>query len=677
MNDHIAPLRNANTPNLYTTLIVGKNSPIKITASTIIFLVEKIINEFITSQMDNVQLQGNGQKDTPYFLNNPLAWLLAAKYFSIEETSLGKKYFDLIEWLADVSVKDRYASTSSCISRNPDEFTSFVSGCVQQISSNLSHDINNSPISELAINLSGKSPTSAQTTAFIPLALTLIQTLDAAYIGGKVWAEPPYSAIAKKHMESQSFIALNKHKLTTESINEASKKLSEPLDDQSSNILISSIPSLISNAVETIFDQFLSHSNIANEKKILLENTKMILSKNIANIDVAGMKSPSPWDLACSMIPAIAASLAVPEVEQVENVINLNFLPENIIATAKDMCEKVMDGQFDCNQKYNTLDDISCIMEIRQILQGNICKPHSYLPILTIALFFAEVSRYPSSFISGLMLMDLIQMQAKTPDTNAPYTILNLMSNPENRHLFVDAYGTHYGVNKGCKNAACFECVEFIANRDPLEQERESLKSALNECKKDALREMLIDSEQDQKKGEELVRGKKHEQLVATLLNKLAPKTSEFNINVHIAGYHPMVHGGSYHETKNPTKYTKLEIAHQKSASIILQWLAIQLENDGYTVKLERCVLNEGHFKMKIIKELENMLKSYLLNRIKTFSFQEKSVENYDDRREYYNVLSSSTLFKQLNEEYLIENRSKTIDLRRAYDNRFGLVNFI
>ncbi|HQZ88161.1 MAG TPA: hypothetical protein PLL67_05335, partial [Gammaproteobacteria bacterium] len=74
----------------------------------------------------------------------------------------------------------------------------------------------------------------------------------------------------------------------------------------------------------------------------------------------------------------------------------------------------------------------SIAKEIRRLLKGApLSDGHSpYLPVLTCALFASEVARNPICMVSGLMLLDLIEIQAKTPNGTDYFRWDNVLESP-------------------------------------------------------------------------------------------------------------------------------------------------------------------------------------------------------------------------------------------------------
>lgn len=164
---------------------------------------------------------------------------------------------------------------------------------------------------------------------------------------------------------------------------------------------------------------------------------------------------------------------------------------------------------------------------------------------------YFSVSRYPSSFIATLALLDLMEIEANSPDTQVSYNLFNMLQDTRQRSTFVDGYREL-----------------FFANATAI----------ANEVK--GVPEFGIPSDEAIK-----LRRYKRNMTETRKVELINEYTKNRRVEYNVSGYHPMAHGNSYAEVKeinDANEFLRLTLPQQKAASLLIQWLVMSLNKQGF-----------------------------------------------------------------------------------------------
>lgn len=623
LTDELQQLRDkilrSNLPSLFTGLEItdGDGQTIRVSATEIIELAEQITREQLETL--EIKLQGQGLHDDPYILGTPEEWLGAAASFPVDESSDAVVFYKIGGQLVTAKVKNRYVSSVENPADTPITF-------VSSVMPTLVHDLTVSGMKERIVQsmstIQEGEGLQAVISAIMPFIMHVIHSFGARVMpGNRTWQDPAYrGALAPDEKKQRDAFETNLEKTRKQGAGTSAKEETATAE--------SNLPRISQREKEQQIRQTQAIILSAMSAQATPEGLSDFLQKGVTMIQESA-PTPSVY------IP--------PETKDEINLATINAIFKKFLGDQAQISQTEMDEMQAEVYKYahetladkglvremNSLYDCGVAVSVQNTLANRKTKAINHIPITVAALAFSEPSRYNTSFLGFLALLDLIQAQSKTPDTNEAYNLHNAMVNPEYRNEFVDAYGVLYSSDK---SKICLMLKTVVGHE-------------------------LSDKEYLQVK--KVVAGN--------------PKNN-------IGGYHSMAHDGSYKDTKRKTEKGRLNIPQQKTASILLQWLAMQFQQQKYHANLIRCFLPDGSPSHITCPEISEKVGGLLSQRIRTFDFlceptkQEINRSFLDDAIKELVSGNKSTFIARYVDDFIIANRDKEPELQREYDKRYGLI---
>lgn len=638
--DFTAEIKQTLRPNLFTALTIHNEQfgEMIINAYDILEIARQVTNEFLSeydSEKIGDSILGEGSLEKPYILDTTKKWLWAAANFEIEETNTIKTpkslsnitperkppFYQIGGQPIDVTRDERKASSQHLA--NDDAFSQNMENSMLQTTSNLFNISNTNETIDILSHFTTEAsaeniPESNSVQRLLPFILFLIQEAEAKHIpDDTTWRATPYSRLGKEHSTAQNYAAENIHKITSITPEKIDTMITEM---QTSNFSeskesFSDLPKIVTNLSNTLVKGMVGEDKFQEISPKFTEFTQAIGEI----LDPNKMNAENPFEFFSAFFRNTQEYIKNSKDPHLQSM-NTDFLGEDVETIFKNVGNALMGNSVEQKQEaisiINELSHISVIAEIRSILEGTAYRVNRYLPITVGALFFSETSRYLLTFIASCALLDLIQLTVTCPDANEIYTLTNALVNPNQRNEFVDAYGKLYSNNETEKKATLKK--KYLDALYPANEEIK--KQIINRDKKQIKKSQEIDLE----------------------IKKVIPgKTTQ-----HIGGYHPMVQGFSYDDTKNIppneeiSESKELVVVQQKIANILLQWLKLYLPSDEFTVTLQKIFLSDLPFpqpempdKKKIF--LEKYIKPLFRARIESFKLLSiPSKKNYGHKKQ-------------------------------------------
>ncbi len=383
------------------------------------------------------------------------------------------------------------------------------------------------------------------------------------------WDKPYYSSLSTQHNHAMNSASSNMDKLQAITPDAIEKMLVDMRTGHfsDSDMPIGQFPTVLDNLVNHVLTTFLGKDKLKEVAPDINEGRKLFLQL-FGDFSEETVKNENPLSLVnkyFSKIKQHPQFLQDPTCKAISETL-LGPDAESALRNVSAILANTKVDQH-TSRAVAALSHNTMMMEIRAILTGTVQRADSHLPVTIGALFFSESSRYPLCYLASCALLDLMQLNQFCPDLPEIYTLTNILTNPSLRSEFVDGDGRLYS------------------------DDEKQIKETLFNNYLDAY--FKGDADADVKKAN--FRKNRKEEAYVVIKKVLAGKASK-----NAAGYHPMVQGESFDETENIrledviTDSTSLVLVQQKIASILLQWLALQLsDNKAITCSLGRKFFTE------------------------------------------------------------------------------------
>ncbi len=561
------------SPNLYTALTISHKGSIRarITAYDVLEIARQFIYDEVNALkasylLGKYPLTGEGTKKEPYILKTPRDWLLAATNISdqAQDTSI---YFNIGGQLIDIATTNRYASANALQEM---EFVDFITTAAQQFMvSTLTNEKN---VQALASTTTQQPQTIEEIVAnAFPMLMQLISTFDTKHVSGHAQlANPAYSRLQDENADAERNLEQGLDKLaaiTPESIEAMLADMRQQASDASMFEKFD-IDAFITDTIQTITTQMGVDPNSASEE------AKADLQLLIQSIKHAFLETEN-YNLftALDLVRTQLSEAAKPGNVQGMSQPTEEFLSESTESTVKKVASTLTKSRLSPQHRHDLrdLNKRGRLNEIRATLAGQAFLPDRFIPVMVAALFLSETNRYWPNFLATMMMLDLIDSKESCPDAaNDAHNLNTMLYNPEGRTDFVDGYGRLFTGDEKEKKLSLFQdYAQALFN----EYSGEELENKIDQLKSNKRRQQKI---------------------LGELKAAIAGKAKQ-----NISGYHPMVHGNSYNETKNIDPSNPIEtdrqltIAEQKTANILLQWLHLMSPEGEIEFRLERVFLDD------------------------------------------------------------------------------------
>lgn len=682
---------------------------------------------------NNTNLNEAGSQNNPYSLRTPMEWLLAAKNYELTKDREEFKYFSIGKQIIRISTLDRYCSSED---NRPDDFYEFMHNSINQYVINLSNPTALDALRKIFLKFNAKSNSEKMNFVFT-FVLHLMQNINAKYITSGYYLHLISEQDLTNHTSLQTPCLVYRGKDTPFQLiltDEHNDTIKVNFEDEPDKTIVEAFHNLIlvpcqekrTRIFLSSFSEIISYINSKGGRQQFVSGEEwhrpaykgklapdqhaaqsygheQMPPLNAENIATAS----SAWDLEIdsSSLDDISASVKslwrvigsvafssenkekdTMEMEELNTVFlqpvidslknnttdrtpkailksisnemqkqastengekeNFNFDIDSIFKTVANQMEGTILDESEA-EKIKVLSNVFTVLEIRSILENTVKKPSKHLPVTVASLFFSEPSRSlrtegpgcPAVFPAGLALLDLIQAQQPCPDCNEIYSPLNLLKTPVQRTEFVDVYAKMYS-----------------------KEDEKKLKNELEQKHKNDLEKIKDQRKKDKKRGE--------------IFSEI-PKVIPGNVLYNVAGYHPMVQGGSRDEVEHKEHHEDLTLVDQKSASILLQWLSLRLKENGFSVTLEKDFFVDSWLKKDRSKE-KSLIENHIQKRLNDFSYllSENTTDLSNSRSQENNTsifdnLDFSSFFQLLNPKDSISKliSTTTRDPQKNIDN--------